>query len=63
MNEFGEWLSAERGRVTKLADAIGVTHSAVSQWNQVPAERVVQVEKVTGIPREKLRPDIFGKAA
>jgi hypothetical protein len=37
----------------------GLTRQAVSQWKRVPALRVAQVERITGIPPERLRPDIF----
>lgn len=47
------------GGVTRLSEAIGVTRSAVSQWPRVPAERVIAVEKATGVPRQELRPDIY----
>ena len=53
------------GNQTKLAEAIGVTQGHVSQWlhrKKVPAEKVVPIEKATGIPRQSLRPDIFGDA-
>jgi DNA-binding transcriptional regulator YdaS (Cro superfamily) len=36
-----------------------ITPQAVAQWRQVPAERVLKVEKVTGISRHKLRPDLY----
>jgi hypothetical protein len=43
----------------RLARAlIGITPQAISQWRQVPAERVLEVERVTGINREVLRPDL-----
>lgn len=42
-----------------LAKALGITHGAVNQWRRVPAERVIDVERATGIPREKLRPDLY----
>ncbi len=37
-----------------------LTSQAVSQWKQVPVERVSDVELVTGVSRNLLRPDVFG---
>lgn len=62
MDKFSEWLEAERGRVTKLAAALKITHGAISQWKRVPIDRVADVSAITGIPREELRPEIFGEA-
>ena len=45
---------------TALASEIGVTSQAISQWDQVPAERVLAVERATGVSRYELRPDIYG---
>jgi DNA-binding transcriptional regulator YdaS (Cro superfamily) len=42
-----------------LARLIGVTSQAVSQWRRVPAERVLDVERVTGVARHDLRPDLY----
>jgi DNA-binding transcriptional regulator YdaS (Cro superfamily) len=39
---------------------LDITPGAISQWHRVPAERVIEVERLTGIPRSELRPDIFG---
>jgi DNA-binding transcriptional regulator YdaS (Cro superfamily) len=36
-----------------------ITPQAISQWKQVPAERVLDVERITGVPRHELRPDIY----
>jgi DNA-binding transcriptional regulator YdaS (Cro superfamily) len=47
--------------MTRLAESVGVSLSALSQWNRVPAERVLRVEQATGVPRHKLRPDIYPK--
>lgn len=49
----------ERGLRLKVARALGITHGAVSQWRRVPAGRVIAVEALTGIPRERLRPDLY----
>ena len=45
----------------RLAKDIGVHHSTVIYWDRkgVPAERVLDVERLTGIPRHQLRPDIY----
>jgi DNA-binding transcriptional regulator YdaS (Cro superfamily) len=44
-----------------LARALGagISPQAISQWRQVPAERVISVEKVTGVSRSELRSDIY----
>lgn len=37
----------------------GISSQAISQWKRVPAERVLEVERVTGVARHVLRPDIY----
>jgi DNA-binding transcriptional regulator YdaS (Cro superfamily) len=51
-------LRAERGRLSQLAKALGLTAQAVHQWDVVPLKRVIEVEAATGISRRKLRPDV-----
>jgi hypothetical protein len=64
MSELRTWLDGERGRGTKMATDLAVTPGAVFQWadTQVPAERVFKVSDLTGIPIQKLRPDLIGAA-
>lgn len=59
-----EGMDAVRDRMplARLAREIGITRGAVAQWEKVPAERLGAVSRVTGIPLERLRPDLF-KAA
>ncbi len=47
---------------TKLAAELGIHKSQMTRWSQtqVPAERVLDVERITGISRHDLRPDVFG---
>ena len=50
---------AKRGAAVRIATEIGITPQAVSNWKIVPAERVLDVERVTGVPRHVIRPDIY----
>jgi DNA-binding transcriptional regulator YdaS (Cro superfamily) len=50
------------GGAAALARRIGISRNAVSQWREkdhVPVERVLEIEKITGIPRHEIRPDIY----
>lgn len=49
----------DRMPLARLAREIGITRGAVAQWDKVPAERMVDVSRVTGISIETLRPDLF----
>jgi DNA-binding transcriptional regulator YdaS (Cro superfamily) len=49
--------------VSAIARALSITPSAIHQWHRVPAERVIEFERVTGIPRHELRPDLYPEAA
>lgn len=44
----------------RLAAQLGITAQAISQWRRIPIARVLDIERITSIPREKLRPDIYG---
>ena len=47
------------GGVKKLAAELGIKQPSVSGWKRVPAERVISVEKISGVSRTVLRPDIY----
>ncbi len=44
-----------------LARGLGLDGSAVWRWKKVPAERCAEIERLYGVPRAILRPDIFGE--
>lgn len=44
-----------------LARALGIARQTLAVWKRIPAERLIQVEAVTKVPREKLRPDLYRK--
>jgi TorA maturation chaperone TorD len=51
------------GGVSELARRIGISQPSVSNWDRIPAERVLSVESATGVARAVLRPDLFDAQA
>lgn len=51
------------GGVASLARGIGIAQPSVSAWSRIPAERVLAVEALTRVPRDILRPDLYGTAS
>lgn len=54
-------LKANGMRLVDLARNAGVDKATVTRWakKSIPAERVLEIERLTGISRHKLRPDIY----
>lgn len=50
-------LRAERGRLSRIAEELGLTAQAVHQWSVVPLNRLMDVSRITGISARRLRPD------
>ncbi|MBY0250173.1 MAG: helix-turn-helix domain-containing protein [Methylobacterium organophilum] len=47
------------GGTKALSRKIGISSQAISQWQECPPLRVLEVEKASGVPRHELRPDIY----
>ena len=47
------------GGPAKLAAPLGISVQAISQWDEVPPLRVLAVERVSGVSRYELRPDLY----
>jgi len=62
-----EEVIAKAGSKSELARVLGTTKQFVSQLAKgdrpIPAKRCAAIEAAYGIPKERLRPDIFGPAA
>lgn len=54
-----EIIRTTRGLNAKITRELRLSRSAVSQWSQVPADRVVRVSEIIGIPPHEIRPDVF----
>jgi DNA-binding transcriptional regulator YdaS (Cro superfamily) len=56
-------ISNDLGTQVKAADLIGVSTSAYSEWTlgkkKPSLKNVKKIEKLFGIPREKIRPDLY----
>lgn len=48
------------GGIGPLSEKLGLSYQAVWKWRQIPAHQVIAIERLTGIPRERLRPDLYG---
>lgn len=54
---------ANAGGAVVVARKIGIKYQSVQEWiarGQIPAQRVIEMEKLTGVSRHRLRPDVFG---
>jgi Uncharacterized protein conserved in bacteria, prophage-related len=54
----------EAGNASILASLLGIKPMSVSRWKNrykgiIPADRVLQVYKVTGVTPHELRPDLY----
>lgn len=43
----------------RLAKILNIGLPALMRWEQIPLKRLLQIEKLLEIPREKLRPDMY----
>lgn len=52
---------ASKMTLSQLAEKFGVQRAAICKWEHrgIPAGRLPEVERVTGIPIQELRPDLW----
>jgi DNA-binding transcriptional regulator YdaS (Cro superfamily) len=50
---------AAAGGFTRLGRMLGISGEAIMQWKRAPAQRVLDIERVTGVAKERLRPDYW----
>ncbi|MDO6718837.1 YdaS family helix-turn-helix protein [Psychrosphaera sp. 1_MG-2023] len=61
--EFKTCVDAAGGTQKQLAEALGITEQAIGKWKnkKIPASRIVELENLLGVPRQELRPDLYGE--
>ena len=62
MNPLKQSIAAAGG-MKAMAENLGVRYQAIQQWlarGRPPAERCLAIEKLTGVSRYDLRPDVYG---
>lgn len=66
MDDLKTFREARNLSCAELGRMVGVTRATVLRWEdgtrRIGVTLLPRVAQVTGIPREKLRPDIFGDA-
>lgn len=63
--QIATYLEANGFTLENLAERFGVNKTTVLRWKdgRIPAERVLDIERVTGISRHDLRPDLYPREA
>jgi len=57
--QINDLIRRERGLSAKIAAICNLSTAAVWMWKRVPAKHVNAVSRVLGIPRERIRPDLY----
>ena len=47
------------GGYARFAAGLGISRQTIYRWKRVPERWISQIERVSGIPRHELRPDLY----
>ena len=49
------------GGPVRASECLGISPQAISQWNRVPAHRVIELERMINgiVKRHEMRPDLY----
>lgn len=47
------------GGQSAVARAFKIKQPSVAEWKRCPPHWAIKLERLTGVPREKLRPDLY----
>lgn len=51
------------GGKSALAKKLKTTRQNISAWRQVPIGRALEIERLLGVSRHAMRPDVYGASA
>jgi DNA-binding transcriptional regulator YdaS (Cro superfamily) len=60
MNEITRTAIERAGGPRAVAPHVKLTRQAVAKWEVIPPKHVLTLERLSGISRYELRPDIYG---
>lgn len=63
MIEIVEKAAEKAGGIVSLARELGIKHTSLYSWPRVPAGRVLDFERISGLSRHEIRPDVYGPAS
>ena len=49
------------GGLSSLARLLKITPQSIQKWKRVPRKRILQIEALTKVPREKLARDLYSR--
>jgi DNA-binding transcriptional regulator YdaS (Cro superfamily) len=49
------------GGLSALARLLKITPQSIQKWVRVPRKRILEIERLTKVPREKLAPELYRK--
>jgi len=62
MNSITKAAISAAGGASVVAKACELTRQAVCKWESIPPKHVLTVERLSGVSRHELRPDIYGRS-
>jgi DNA-binding transcriptional regulator YdaS (Cro superfamily) len=54
-----EMVCREAGGMRALGRTLEIAYQNIQGWKEIPARYIIPIEEKIGIPREKLRPELY----
>lgn len=60
MNQITKTAIQKAGGPAAVSRECNLSRQAVAKWDEIPPKHVLAIERLSGISRHELRPDIYG---